>query len=52
MKSNKFEAKEGMIYTNGEAFGKTLYIGDNDSIENWYEITEEAYEKMIADEEQ
>lgn len=52
MKSNKFEAKEGMIYTNGEAFGKTLYLGNNDSIENWYEITEEEYEKIIAGEEQ
>ena len=49
MKHRKIEATEGMIYTNGEAFGKTIYLGNNDSIENWYEITEEEYEKIISD---
>ena len=35
------KADEGMILTNGEAFGKVVYLGRNDSASNWHEITEE-----------
>lgn len=37
----KLTAAEGMTLTNGEAFGKEVYLGVNDSPENWWEITEE-----------
>ncbi|MBQ5678206.1 MAG: hypothetical protein IIV47_05000 [Clostridia bacterium] len=35
------KADEGMTLTNGEAFGKVVYLGKNDSPDNWHEITDE-----------
>lgn len=43
---NILKADEGMTLTNGEAFGKVVYLGINDSAENWHEITDEAAEEM------
>ena len=37
----KLTAAEGMTLTNGEAFGKEVYLGVNDSPKNWREITDE-----------
>ena len=42
----KLTASEGMVLTNGEAFGKEIYLGVNDSAENWREITEEEYNEI------
>ena len=42
----KLIASEGMTLTNGEVFGKEVYLGRNDSPENWYEITDEEAEKI------
>ena len=39
-------ASEGMILTNGEAYGKAITLGKNDSAENWREISEEEYEEI------
>lgn len=36
----KLTASEGMTLTNGEAFGKEIYLGCNDSADNWQEITD------------
>ena len=36
----KLIATEGMTLTNGEVFGKEVYLGKNDKVENWYEITD------------
>ena len=47
----KLTASDGMVLTNGEAFGKEIYLGVNDSAENWREITEEEYEKIKAEQE-
>ena len=44
--SVKLIASEGMILTNGEAFGKEVYLGTGDSAENWHEITEEEYNSV------
>lgn len=46
----KLTATEGMVLTNGEAYGKVIYLGCNDKPENWHEITEAEYEKILADE--
>jgi hypothetical protein len=35
------KAEDGYILTNGEAFGKVVYLGKNDSASNWHEITDE-----------
>ncbi|MBO5210461.1 MAG: hypothetical protein J6B22_03760 [Clostridia bacterium] len=39
-------ASEGMVLTNGEAYGKAITLGKNDNPENWHEISEAEYEKM------
>lgn len=35
------KAEEGYTLTNGEAFGKVVYLGINDSVDNWHKITDE-----------
>ena len=42
-------ASEGMIFTNGEVYGRRIALGDWDSAENYYEIPIEEYEKRMAD---
>ena len=32
------EPDEGMILTNGETYSKRVYLGVNDTHENWHEI--------------
>jgi hypothetical protein len=49
MKDNKLTASAGMVLTNGEAFGTTIYLGVNDDASNWYEITEEEYSQVITE---
>lgn len=36
----KLTAAEGMTLYNGDTFGKEIYLGKNDSPENWWEITD------------
>ena len=36
----KLTASEGMTLTNGETYGKEVYLGCNDSADNWHEITD------------
>ena len=43
-------ASEGMVLTNGEAYGKSITLGKNDSAENWHEITEAEYEVILQTE--
>ena len=47
----KLTATKGMTLTNGEAFGKEIYLGKNDSAENWTEITDTEAEEIIAKQE-
>ena len=44
---NVLIAKDGYIYTNGEAYAYTIRLGVNDSADNWHEITEEEYKKTL-----
>ena len=49
---NVLKADEGMTLTNGEVFGKTIYLGINDNKNNWKEITDiEAEELQKVEEE-
>ena len=43
----KLTATDGYVLTNGEAYGKEVYLGKNDNPDNWYEITEEEAEKRM-----
>ena len=46
----KLSPSEGMKLTNGEVLADgEVYLGKNDSPDNWYEITEEEYQKKIAE---
>jgi hypothetical protein len=48
----KITASKGMVLTNGEAYssvGGEIYLGKNDSVDNWHEITEEEYERLCAE---
>ena len=48
----KLIASNGMMLTNGEVFGKEVFLGTGDSADNWHEITEaEAQEKINSEEE-
>lgn len=42
----KLTASEGMTLTNGDTYGKEVYLGCNDSAENWYEITDAEAEEL------
>lgn len=47
----KLTASDGHVLTNGDVYGKEIYLGINDKAENWHEITAEEYadiEKEIA----
>jgi hypothetical protein len=44
----KLTASEGMTLTNGEAYGKEIYLGKYDSPKNWHEITDAEYEEILA----
>ena len=45
-----YKADEGMKLTNGETFVNIVYLGKNDSIDNWHEITEEEAERLQTEE--
>ena len=48
----ELKASEGMVLTNGEAFsdvGGSVYLGKNDSAENWHEITDAEAERIQAE---
>lgn len=47
----KMIASKYMILTNGKAYGKEIYLGVNDSPNNWWEITEEEYEEILEEQE-
>ena len=44
----KLTADEGKVLTNGEAYGKEIYLGIYDRAENWHEITDDEYEAIMA----
>ena len=46
IKTIKIEAGEGKILTDGEIYGRTIYLAKNRSPEEFYEITEAEYEEI------
>ena len=45
----KLTPSEGMTLTNGEVFSKEVYLGKNDSPENWNEIPDSEAEISRAE---
>ena len=48
----KLTADNGKVLTNGEAYGKEIFLGKGDKPENWHEITEEEYNSILAEQEE
>lgn len=42
----KIIASEGMILTDGENYGKIIFLSDDADITLWHEITEEEYSEI------
>lgn len=49
MELKTITAGEGMVLTNGEAYGKSITLGKNDSAENWHEISEDEYRNFVEE---
>ena len=47
----KLTASKGKVLTNGEVYSKEIYLGVNDSADNWHEITEDEYNNILAEQE-
>ena len=47
----KLTASEGHILTDGENFGKVVFLASGDEGEGWYEITEGEYERIVKEKE-
>ena len=45
----KLTASDGYVLTNGNVYGKEVYLGIYDSAENWYEITDAEYAEILAE---
>lgn len=46
----KLTASEGYILTDGEHFGREVYLARGDNGEKWHEITEGEYEEKMKEE--
>lgn len=51
IKLRKLVSTDGFVLTNGETYGKEVYLGKNDKPENWHEITDEEYQTILAEQE-
>ena len=47
----KLTASEGHILTDGENYGRIVYLASGDEGEKWYEITEAEYQQKLEEEE-
>ena len=50
MERKYLNASEGHILTNGEIYGKKIYIADNLDADAFYEITEDEYNSLMESE--
>lgn len=40
-------ADDGMVLTNGNTYGKVIYLAENADAREYYEITQEEYDKIL-----
>ena len=46
----KLTPSEGMVLTNGETYSTEVYLGKNDSPDNWHEIPVEEHKVILEKE--
>ena len=46
----KLTASEGHMLTDGETYGRVVYLAQGDEGDGWYEITDAEYEAKMAKE--
>ena len=46
------QAEEGKVYTNGEIYGKIIYLADGASKDSFYQITDEEYSAIMEAQEE
>ena len=47
----KLTATDGHVLTNGDVYGKEIYLGAFDSPDNWHEISDSEYAEILAERE-
>ena len=47
MTMTKLIASEGKVLTNGEVYGKVIFLADTDKAGNYHEITKEEYDELM-----
>lgn len=47
----KLTASEGHILTDGESYGRVVYLASGDEGDGWYEITEAEYQQKLEEKE-
>ena len=47
----KITASDGMMLTNGKVYSDEVYLGVNDSPDNWHEIPLAEYEALMTEQE-
>jgi hypothetical protein len=50
MERTILKAKDGYVYTNGVDYGKIIYLANGVSADDYHEITDEEYNKILEQE--